>query len=739
VNDEAGFIFDLPYEYLKPALLVSLLSVWVLVGLFSYLNRYTRRRYFTIWTAAWLFYALWLTLCISFPEQTHNRWLAMMKQWCVGTSATFLLWGATRFLKLRARQRLFGLFIGFLGVWSYLASFQLNSAFWLQLPVFSMMAFASGLSGWCFFRLEQRHQWLGAGLLAVGFFLWGVYLASFPFLQLSGSLISSAYFISAVLQLFIAVSMIVLVLEEVRLASRLNLERFQSQKSESELLRTRVQSTEERYRSLFDQASEGILIARADDLEIVETNQTARRLLGLDGADSGQIFSAFCGINAEHEKAPENGRAWFDLIQRRRQFNLVRRDGGATPVEVDGAPISFQGNPAFQFFIREMTEKSRLEQQLRQAEKLSALGKMISGIAHELNNPLAVVKGYLELILSRHELPAQTRTDLEKVAHESNRAVKLVTNFLSFAREQPVHREAVDFNELIRRVVDLRTFELQSSGIELRLNLRSDLAVTQADPDQFQQVIVNLLNNSMHALAKMPPPRRISITTSQKDGTLCISVEDNGPGVPSEIVPHIFEPFFTTKEVGTGTGLGLSIAHSIMSDHQGRIYYQTSAEGGAGFVLELPVGHAAANPAPAPQPEPWRSGGEKTKTRGIKILVLDDERSLAELLGEILGILGYETFLCNSALQALELIEQHHFDLILSDYRMPVMDGQKFFQTATQRHPELARRIIFLTGDVVNEETQSFLESTGNPHLRKPFQMANVERIISEVLEAQTL
>ncbi|MBI4326297.1 MAG: response regulator [Chloroflexi bacterium] len=732
-----GFNLYFPYEYLKAALVVSLLSVWVLVGLFHYLNRYTKRRYFTIWTAAWLFYALWLTLCISLPGDSQDAFLLMLKQWCVGLSAVFLLWGAARFLKLQTSQRLFGFFMAFLFVWSYIGSFHLEDLLWVQLPIFGLIGLASVLTAWCFFRMRSRREYLGAGLLSFGFLLWGLYLSSYPFLQRSEQLISSGFFISAVLQLFIAVSMIVLVLEEVRNTNQLALRQIQTQKSETALLRSRVVSTEERYRSLFDQASEGIVIAAAEDLRILELNQTAQQLLGINAGDPGQpTLNTFCQVKAQTQPSPTSGQDWFGVVCRQRQINLVRRDGGATPAEVDGAPINFEGQPAFQFFIREMTERARLEQQLRQAEKLSALGRMISGIAHELNNPLAIIKGYLELILSRHELNVQTRADLEKVAHESNRAAKLVGNFLSFAREQPVHRQKTEVNALIHRVTELRQSAIREAGTTVTLDLDSALPPTQADPDQIEQVLVNLVNNALHAVADSSPPGHLRISTRSKGKFILILVEDNGPGIPEEISPHIFEPFFTTKEVGTGTGLGLSIAHSIMADHQGRIFHQPSTEGGACFGLELPIMETLSiDQGPAPDRAGAASVAEIRSFRGAQILVLDDEPSLAELLGEMLTILGHSATVCNSALQALQLVQERPFDLVLSDFRMPVMNGREFYEAVVQNKPHLAKRIIFLTGDVVNEETQAFLTSVGNPHLCKPFQLSTIEKAVAQVLQ----
>ncbi len=726
-------MFEFSQEYLKPAMLMSLLTVWLLVCLFAYLNRYTRRQYFTIWTAAWLFYALWLTLGIS-SSDGETYWLTLTKQWCVGASAIFLLWGGLRFLDLRTPQRLFGLFIAFILVWSYAGTDLFDHPLLISGPVFGMLGVSSALNAWCFFRLRHRRPYLGASLLATGFLLWGVYLAAFPFFPLMGSWAPTGFFFAAVLQLFIAVSMIILVLEEARASNELALRQAQSHKSEADTLRTRVVSTEERYRTLFDQASEGIIIASADRLQVLELNQTARRLLGLTPTDADRAtlesFGRLCKDAGDHAKG---GSDWLAALRPHTRFCLVRRDGSSIPVEIDGAPIEIEGQPAYQFFVRELTERARLEQQLRQAEKLSALGQVISGIAHELNNPLAVIEGYLELILARHQLDGETRADLEKVAQESNRAAKLVGNFLSFARERPVHRQLISLNNVIARVAEMRAFDLRIARAELRLELDPDLPQIVADPDQFQQVLVNLVTNALHAVVQAKQPGRLKISTQRRGKHVRVLVEDNGPGVPDSVLPHVFEPFFTTKEVGAGTGLGLSIAHSIMSDHNGRIFYQPSAENGACFVLEFKVPPTA--PAVSPDLEPVvQSTPAIAAVPGSKILVLDDEKPLADLLGEMLSMLGHSPTVCYAPVAALEALSRQKYDLILSDFRMPGMDGQQFYRAALERHPELAKRIVFLTGDVVNPETMDFLESIGNPHLGKPFQLDKVEAVIAQVL-----
>ena len=212
--ENSGLVF--PQEYLRAALMVSLLSVWVLVGLFFYLNRYTRREYFTIWTAAWLFYALWLTLSLRLGDPNPGTIVFAIKQCCVCISAVFLLWGSLRFLGLPVRQQLLGGFMLFLVVWTFVSPQAVTGLLQVELPVFILLGLSSLFAGVCFFRLRKERPFVGAGMLSLGFLLWGLYLGSYPFSQQYGNLYSAGFFVAAVLQLFIAVSMIVLVLEEVR-------------------------------------------------------------------------------------------------------------------------------------------------------------------------------------------------------------------------------------------------------------------------------------------------------------------------------------------------------------------------------------------------------------------------------------------------------------------------------------------------------------------------------------------
>ncbi len=739
VND-IGIDFYFSREYLKPAIIISLLSVWVLVGLFYYLNRYTKRRYFTTWTVAWMFYAVWLTLSLSLQNAPDKPMLLMFKHWCICISAVFLLWGSARFLNQQVQQLQVGLFMAFLLLWSFVSSFYLDDSLYAQLPIFGLIGLTSLITAFCFLQFRMRQPYIGAGLLSVGFTLWAANMIVYPFLQGSEYLVTSGYFISAVVQLFIAVSMIVLVLEEARTRNELALQQMRTHKSETEVLESRIASTEERYRSLFDQASEGIVITTTEDMRVMELNQTARRLLGVAKSDSlPQPLCTFLELG-ESKPRPNDGPEWFSALRQCRQVKITRRDGSSAAAEVDGAVIKFDGRPAYQFFIRELTERTRLEQQLRQAEKLSALGQLISGVAHELNNPLAVIKGYLELVLDRHDIAQNTRTDLQKVASEANRAAKLVSNFLSFAREQPAMQRMTNLNELVQRVAELRRFDLRIASVDLVLELDPDLPQTLADADQMQQVLVNLVTNGIHALMDVELPRRLLISTKVQNGNIVLVVQDNGPGVPADYISRIFEPFFTTKEVGTGTGLGLSIAHSILADHHGRIYYEDATPRGARFIMEMPIREGAPEVA-APAAKVEKDNGKQsiTNPENVRILILDDERAIAELLGEMLGLLGYQSELCHNGHQALEVLGEENFDVVLSDFRMPMMDGQEFYKRAIKLKPSMARRFVFLTGDVVSEDTRDFLESTGNPHIAKPFQLNKVEEAVIKILREQAV
>jgi len=510
---------------------------------------------------------------------------------------------------------------------------------------------------------------------------------------------------------------------------------------ESELARKQIETLErearllrQRASAIIDRASEGILLARADDLLLLAANPAARRLLGVAEGPLPRLPEV-CQISLGSEESfPMAAHEWFALIQRRRQLRLLRNDGHVIEAMADVIPVEENGQAAYQFFLREVTDRVRLEEQLRQAEKLSTLGQMVCSIAHELCNPLAVVNGYVELLMERRDLEESVTAQLAKMKFESNRASKLVKNFLSYARQRPARRELVNLNDVVQRAIDVRALELRDECAEIILKLDADLPRTMADFDQAQQILVNLIHNSLQAIGNTKMPR-LTFTTCTLDETVVMKVEDNGPGIPKELLNRIFEPFFTTKPAGIGTGLGLSIAHRLMAEHNGRIYYTASSDGGAAFVLEFPRSHEEPKTEKPIELSPAQSIAVDAPAGHLRrVLILDDQQTIADLLTEMVRLIGYEAHAESDPRKALERVEEEEFDVIVSDYRMPEMNGQEFYRAAIALRPELAQRIIFLTGDLLNEETQQFLKSTGARYLTKPFQLAKIQQSINDVL-----
>jgi signal transduction histidine kinase/ActR/RegA family two-component response regulator len=355
---------DISGQYLRAALVVSLMSVWMLVGLFYYLNRYTKRDYFTVWTAAWLFYSLWLTLGLKFPDSPPESVAFKLQQCCVAISSVFLLWGSLRFLKIQVRQMLFGLFMLFLVVWTFasqhIISEELNAStrkLEMELPVFLLLGLSSVFAGVCFFRLRKKMPFVGAGMLAAGFFLWGLYLASYPLSQEDNNLYSAGFFVAAVLQLFIAVSMIVLVLEEIRYANEQTLADIAADRSEKEALQIKIITTEEQCRSLYDKVrvTDGLQEAYDELRQTQETVVQQERLRALGQMASGVAHDinnaltpivSYSDILLETQRdLPEitrhhlqiikqSGEDIAQIVARMREF-YRRRSGSEPLVEVD--------------------------------------------------------------------------------------------------------------------------------------------------------------------------------------------------------------------------------------------------------------------------------------------------------------------------------------------------------------------------------------------------------------------
>jgi two-component system NtrC family sensor kinase len=382
-------------------------------------------------------------------------------------------------------------------------------------------------------------------------------------------------------------------------------------------------------------------------------------------------------------------------------------------------------NRSLEHTVRERTE------QLLQSEKVATMGSLLAGVAHELNNPLAVVLGQCHLLREKAEDP-RTAARAEKISAAADRCRRIVKNFLSLARRQAKERGVVSLNQVVHEAVELLAYELRTDDVDVTLALAEELPELWADGHQLHQVLVNIVANAHQAMRRQSGPRQISITTRSdpRDHKVQLAITDSGPGIPAEIRAKIFEPFFTTKPPGEGTGLGLSLCRGIIEEHGGAITVESEAGRGTTFVISLPV-------LPRPTAETTPDAIDSPAAVGPKtILIVDDEPEMAAVLAEALERDGHRAETAPNGADALRRLEGNGYDLVVSDTKMPVMDGMDLYREIERRFPALGRRVIFVTGDVLDAEKQRFLESSGAPFLAKPFNLSEVRRVVRRLLTA---
>jgi len=367
--------------------------------------------------------------------------------------------------------------------------------------------------------------------------------------------------------------------------------------------------------------------------------------------------------------------------------------------------------------------------------RLESLGELVAGVAHELNNPLTAILGYAQILAGLEG--TEREHALRTIEDEAQRAARIVRNLLSFARQRPGRRRAVNVEDILRRVIDLRRYALEVDNVHVttRLGLVPEVEV---DEGQFEQVFLNLLNNAQQALQERGG--EVIVSTWQGGNRIYITFGDNGPGVPEELRTRIFEPFFTTRDVGSGQGMGLAIVYGVVTHHGGRTWVEDNPQGGATFVIELPLRHGEALEADdetdaidksvTTTPPPAATAPRHPE----RVLVVDDEAPVRALTREILGATGYDVEVAPDGETALRLLEEHEFDLIITDLRMPLMDGASLFRRVVQRWPAMEHRVLFVTGDIEGEPTARSLDSAAIRYLEKPFTTRQLVTAVQEIL-----
>lgn len=723
----------LPSIGLRSALLLALFSTWVVVVALAYLNLYTRQTHLRFWVVAWLFFSLYLAAAIGLEQQPDMTLFARFGRACAGVSGLCMLWGSLHAAGRMRHDRELKLGLIVILVWSFAVPHIVRNQIWGDLPAFLLLASASTYAA----RLHVKHwnAYQGARVITISSLLWSANLLAAPWgVFLTPGFRALGCFVSAVLALFIAMGAIMLALEQARERNDSLLADLEKSVAQRRLLESEINASEQKYQLLFDSAGDAIVLVDLATLEVLEANPAAAELAGC--AAEKLIKRSFLELCPKLRRCStsllENKKLVEELFDETGEFQLTRDQGEQVLCEGCATLMEYHQRPVFQVNAREITGRKRMEQQLRQAEKLSALGQLVAGVAHELNNPLAVVMGYAQLLTKQDTLGDKPRRDLMKILHESERAAKIVRNLLTFARPREAHLIMVDMNRLVTEALETREIQVQEAHVKVVRRLAPDLPGTKADPDQIEQVLANLVTNAVQALENHPGQRVLEISTEQRGDKIRIGVADTGPGIPMQIVDRIFDPFFTTKGPGKGTGLGLSICYSIMEEHKGKIWVESQVGKGSRFIVELP----AVKCAKAVKERTSKAGASKKKPAGRQrqLLIVDDEPGIVDVLKETLDRKGYHTETASSGAEALQRIAARDYDLIISDLCMPEMSGEKLFAVIGERYPYLQERIIFVTGDTVSPASRRFLKESGAGWLSKPFDIRSIERLVGNHL-----
>jgi len=492
-----------------------------------------------------------------------------------------------------------------------------------------------------------------------------------------------------------------------------------------------VRHAKEQWETAFDALHEGIAVVDEGG-RVLRANRSLAQMLDRPVAAvvGEELLPALVGQATESTEllaAARRGEQAAALVARSDRLQRTLR--------LNAAGIAGAGpERSVVVLVEDVTDQQAMESQLIQSEKLAAVGQLVSGVAHELNNPLTSIAGLAEFLLEQQELGPKDRDHLQVIHEQAERAGRIVRNLLTFARKGPGERARVNLNDVVQRTLLLMSYDLKLKDIRTEKNLGSGMPDVVGDRHALQQVVLNLVTNAAHALAgnEAGRPRTIRINT-WFDQRVRLRVADTGPGIPEEVLPHLFTPFFTTKEPGHGTGLGLSITYSIVEAHGGQITVERPPEGGAAFLVELPPAgadvpqrHSAEVEAPPLPPTARRT-----------ILLVDDDPAVRRMIKALFGREGHTVEVARNPGQALDLARARTYDLILADGQASAR-GRRFVEELVEARPDLRDRILVATGDV-RPTTEVALGQLGLRYVRKPFNLRDLRDEAARVWAAAAL
>jgi two-component system NtrC family sensor kinase len=376
------------------------------------------------------------------------------------------------------------------------------------------------------------------------------------------------------------------------------------------------------------------------------------------------------------------------------------------------------------------------QSQLIQSEKLSAVGEFVAGVAHELNNPLAAVMGFSEM-LKDADVGEKHSHHLDLIFKSAQRCQKIVKSLLSFARRSQPERKPVTVNKLIEDVLEIIAYPLRTSNVKVISHFSPKLPLVLADGHQIQQVVLNIINNARQAIESHEGSGRITITTNADERWVRIIIQDNGPGITPENLKRIFDPFFTTKEVGKGTGLGLSLCYGMIHEHGGNIIPSSRPGEGATFTIELPVTEDGAwfeTPYTTATATNGTGKPDLKEGAGKRILAVDDEESLLHMIKVELTRHQYEVTTAPNGETALRTMREKKFDAIICDLKMPGINGRQVYERLREESPETCRRMVFVTGDIIGDQLKAFLDAEKRQCLTKPFSLGELRAAVKDLI-----
>lgn len=498
----------------------------------------------------------------------------------------------------------------------------------------------------------------------------------------------------------------------------------------------RLKQTQAELCSVLEAVHAGILLVGARG-EIRLTNARFGLLFGLDShaMSAFETYDDLARVIEPRFRKPGSYRApWDSFLSGCGDSIHEELEMGTRVIERYARPVlDDEGRPlGWLEALWDVTGQRQIQSKLQQMEKMAAVGQLVSGVAHELSNPLTSIIGYAQLFLN-HPVSETRSSEARMILEEAERAGRIVKNLLWYARHAEPERTHTDVNEIIERTLALRDYELKVEDIIVRCELDPTLPATFADAHQLQQAILNLLINAEQAIRGGQGHGRIQVRTRKiSNSRFSVEISDDGPGIPREIEPRVFEPFFTTKPSEVGTGLGLAIVKRIVQQHEGKVAFESLFTGGVKFTMELPLVPVPARELPSPV-VPFSP--KSSKVPAAHILIVEDEPTVAQLVADVLREEGHDVEAVTDSQEGLQRVSRSRYDLIVCDLRMPRLDGPAFYDALVRARSTARHRILFITGDTLGPHTIEFLKSHQLQFLTKPFLVEELKLAVHRVLE----